>query len=121
MIRNRLIRCKYASEGLVITSYSIHYTKLYEGKIQAGATLTFDQYRNDQIVALSYDHSGDRKRQGLTIQDRPDTLSDLVKEAYRAIEGAATAAIVITSYSIHYTKLYDSHIHEDNGNWNPRS
>ncbi|MBK5096354.1 MAG: hypothetical protein JJE01_01140 [Gemmatimonadetes bacterium] len=62
------------------------------GGIQAGAILTFDQYGNDQIVALSYDHDGGRKRQGLTIQERPDTLSDLVKEAYRAIETAPSAA-----------------------------
>lgn len=55
-------------------------TRDANGRIQAGAVLTFDQYRNDQIVALEYQHDGDRKRQGLTIQERPDTLSDLVKE-----------------------------------------
>ena len=59
--------------------------------VQAGAILTFDQFRNDQIVALSYDQNGDEKRQGLTIQDRPDTLSDRVKEAYRAVDAAASA------------------------------
>lgn len=64
-----------------------------KGNIRAGAILTFDQYQNDQILALSYDHSDNQKRQGLTIQDRPDSLSDLVKEAYRAIEGATTAAM----------------------------
>jgi hypothetical protein len=73
--------------GLVYTG-----TRDEDGQIQAGAILTFDQYRNDQIVALHYRHSGDRKSQGLTIQERPDTLTDLVKEAYRAIETAPTAA-----------------------------
>lgn len=68
-------------------------TRDADGQIRAGAILTFDQYQNDQIVALSYDHSGARKRQGLTIQERPDTLTDLVKEAYRAIETAPTAAL----------------------------
>lgn len=58
--------------------------------VEAGAILTFDQFDNDQIVALSYDQSGDQKRQGLTIQDRPDTLSDRVKEAYRAVDGASS-------------------------------
>ncbi len=58
--------------------------------VRAGAILTFDQFDNDQIVALSYDQSGEQKRQGLTIQDRPDTLSDRVKEAYRAIDGAGS-------------------------------
>jgi len=80
-------------DGREAGGYVYSGTRDKDGQIQAGATLTFDQYRNDQIVALSYDHSGDRKRQGLTIQDRPDTLSSLVKEAYRAIEGAPTAAI----------------------------
>jgi len=58
------------------------------GEVQAGAILTFDQYRNDQIVALEYVHRGARKQQGLTIQERPDTLSDLLKRAYREIETA---------------------------------
>jgi len=61
------------------------------GNIQAGAILTFDQYRNDQVIALEYGHSGARKHQGLTIQERPDTLSDRVKEFYRAFETAETA------------------------------
>lgn len=47
------------------------------GAIDAGAILTFDQ-------------DGERKRQGLTIQDRPDSLSDRLKEAYRAVESATS-------------------------------
>jgi hypothetical protein len=74
--------------GLVYTG-----TRNEDGEIDAGAILTFDQYGNDQIVALQYDHSGSRKRQGLTIQERPDTLSDLLKEAYRAIETAPSAPV----------------------------
>lgn len=69
--------------------YSGH--RAVDGEIQAGAVLTFDQYRNDQILALEYRHRGDRKQQGLTIQDRPDTLSDLLKRAYREVETAPTA------------------------------
>jgi len=61
------------------------------GEIQAGAILTFDQYRNDQILALEYTHRGDRKQQGLTIQERPDTLSDRLKRAYREVETASSA------------------------------
>jgi len=69
--------------------YTGHRTE--NGEIRAGAILTFDQYRNDQILALEYAHRGARKQQGLTIQDRPDTLSDLVKQAYREIESAGSA------------------------------
>jgi hypothetical protein len=61
------------------------------GNIQAGGILTFDQYQNDQIVGLEYDQSGIRKRQGLTIQERPDTLTDRVKDFYRSFEAAETA------------------------------
>ena len=60
------------------------------GDVQAGAILTFDQYQNDQIVALEYGQSGARKRQGLTIQERPDTLTDRVKDFYQAFETAET-------------------------------
>lgn len=67
-------------------------TRDENGNIRAGGILTFDQYRNDQVIALEYAHQGDRKQQGLTIQERPDTLSDLLKEAYRAIETAPDAA-----------------------------
>jgi hypothetical protein len=67
-------------------------TRDENGDIQAGGILTFDQYRNDQIVALHYEHQGDRKRQGLTFQERPDTLSNLMKEFYRAFESAPDAA-----------------------------
>ena len=60
------------------------------GAVDAGAILTFDQFGNDQIVALSYDQDGGRRRQGLTIQDRPDSLTDRLKEAYRAVESATS-------------------------------
>lgn len=42
-------------------------TRDKDGKVSEGSILTFDQYRADQVVALEFDHSGDRKRQGLAI------------------------------------------------------
>lgn len=63
-----------------------------DGKIDAGALLTFDQFKNDQVVALEYDHIGDQKRQGLTISDRPDTMSDQAKELMRALGNALQSA-----------------------------
>jgi len=67
-------------------------TKRADGTIDAGGILTFDQYQNDQIVAIEYSHQGAWKRNGITIQDRPDSLSPLVLEMYGAIEGAKTSA-----------------------------
>ena len=39
---------------------------------QAGASLTFDQYNQDQVVALQYIDRNGKRFQGLTILDRPD-------------------------------------------------
>ena len=66
----------------VITSYSIHYTKLYEG------------CRVDSLVSVD-----DRGQMVL-----PKELRDKA-----GIKGGDKLAVirVITSYSIHYTKLYE--------------
>ena len=65
----------------VITSYSIHYTKLYDTNLQA----LIDAARSDRLNATIC----------AVLSDRAD--------AY----GLERARAVITSYSIHYTKLYD--------------
>jgi hypothetical protein len=59
-----------------------------DGNIQAGAILTFDQYGEDQIMALQYSHRGDSKRNGLTITDRPDELGENLARFYRAFSAA---------------------------------
>jgi len=63
-----------------------------DGKIDAWSLMTFDQYQNDQIVVLDYDHQGDRKRYGLTINDRPDILSAQVEEYFRLLRSAKSPA-----------------------------
>lgn len=45
-----------------------------------------DQCNNDQIVALEYDQEGHRKQQGLTIQDRPDSLGPELVTLYRVLD-----------------------------------
>jgi hypothetical protein len=60
------------------------------GKVRAGAILTFDQYGEDQIMAIQYAHDGDRKRNGLTITDRPDEMGENVAKFYRAFSEAKT-------------------------------
>ncbi len=68
------------------------------GKISAGATLTMDQYDNDQIVALQYDQQGSTRSQGLTFQDRPDSLGPVVLHYYRILdrmpEGPARDSVI---------------------------
>lgn len=63
-----------------------------DGKIDAWSLLTMDQFKSDQIVALEYDHIGDKKREGLTINDRPDTLSPQAEEVIRALGQALQSA-----------------------------
>jgi hypothetical protein len=77
----------YEAGGLV---YSGKRDK--DGKIEEGSILTFDQYRADQIVALEYDRTGDKKRQGLTINDRPDMMSDQAKALIKEMLGAMATA-----------------------------
>ena len=77
-------RCRRES---IITSYSIHYTKLYDGRLHlpdqaAGApAIAFADFRDDG--------NAHHRTQGTWRQ------ADCGREG------------VITSYSIHYTKLYD--------------
>jgi hypothetical protein len=63
-------------------------TKHDDGTIDAGGILTFDQYRNDQIIAIEYAQRGSWKRNGITIQDRPDSVSPQVLDMYRGVERA---------------------------------
>lgn len=62
------------------------------GKIDAFSLLTMDQFKSDQIVVLAYDHDGDRKRYGLTINDRPDVMSAQADEIIRELGQALKQA-----------------------------
>lgn len=57
-----------------------------DGRVSASGTLTMDQYGEDQVVVLAYDQDGVRKRQGLTISDRPDTMGPELRELYRVLD-----------------------------------
>ena len=60
------------------------------GVIDAGAMLTFDQYAEDQIMAIQYAHQGSAKSTGLTISDRPDEMGENLAAFYRAFSEAGT-------------------------------
>jgi len=57
-----------------------------DGRIDAGAILTFDKFGDDQIVALRYSERDGRRSQGLTFQDRPDSLGPELLSYYRRID-----------------------------------
>ena len=69
---------------LVITSYSIHYTKLYDIAVVDGGAERQDSVRNALTV----------------VPEEAEII--LVHDAVRPFVS------VITSYSIHYTKLYEN-------------
>lgn len=48
-------------------------TREKDGSYNAGGHLAFDQYRNDQVVFLSYQDNGTHKRAGLYVVDRART------------------------------------------------
>lgn len=83
-----------------------------DGRVTAGGNLTFDQFEQDQVVALQHIDEGRQRFQGLTINDRPDEPLDELTERDRTIaampagptRGAARAAWVArqggTSYGV---------------------
>ena len=87
----------------VITSYSIHYTKLYE----SDAEILVGGESNNSV--------GYFIRPTLIQVKRPDYVTMCeeifgpVLSVYVYPDAKWDETFVITSYSIHYTKLYDSH------------
>ncbi len=67
-----------------------------EGGPEAGAMLAFDQFRQDQVVALTYSDSKSGRRAGLRVWDRPDTplleLGEKVEAVKAMAEGPEKAA-----------------------------
>ena len=80
---------------IVITSYSIHYTKLYEVVVDRESTMLGGAGN----VARNLASLGARVEVVTVVGD--DAAAE---ELARLMSGWK---IVITSYSIHYTKLYD--------------
>jgi len=82
----------YNDEGTEAGGLLYGGTRDKDGKVDAFSLLTMDQFKSDQIVVLAYDHSGDRKRYGLTINDRPDVMSaqadEIIQELGQALRKA---------------------------------
>ena len=118
----------------VITSYSIHYTKLYEqsepvyielNKIYRQSNQDFisilNNLRNNTITAnditvLNQHYKpgfdADKEDGYIQLTTHNQLADDLNNSALKKLDGKsfffeAEVVNVITSYSIHYTKLYD--------------
>ena len=118
---------EYAIKAMhVITSYSIHYTKLYEftgrfnkGVDYVGDTVQFTKEFEADLMVIDYavKNFGLPESLKLSVHSGSDKftiypiMADLLKKHDKGlhIKTAGTTWLdVITSYSIHYTKLYES-------------
>jgi hypothetical protein len=65
-----------------------------DGRVEAYSILTMDQFKNDELIRLSYNQSDKRKRYGLAISDLPDTLSaearQVLADLGKALQSAKT-------------------------------
>ena len=82
----------------VITSYSIHYTKLYENTIELFLILVGAMAIWGGIMQIA-------EKSGIT-NKLSYFFKPIAKLLFKGINPDGKA-FVITSYSIHYTKLYD--------------
>ena len=92
---------------LVITSYSIHYTKLYEiGDSYNGGVYSVEAESLSGAEELLKVYSENT----ITTKDAVQVSKDGNVYTYKVTfdNSGKKYSVVITSYSIHYTKLYDA-------------
>jgi len=73
-------------------AFCYHAKRDRNGTIDAYSLLTMDQFKSDQVVVLEYEQAGDQKRQGLTVNDRPDMLSPRVEKLLQDLGQALHSA-----------------------------
>ena len=105
----------------VITSYSIHYTKLYEHDVlvvgggDSALETAIATAENANSVILSYrkpefsrPKEGNVEKLNALVDEGKITL--MMESSVKEIRDDKVVLNVITSYSIHYTKLYEKFI-----------
>ena len=101
---------------IVITSYSIHYTKLYDairnGVDAKSANLIYDRMIKFANYAFNKPHAAcyamvSYRTAWLKIHYPVEFMAATMNSVMGASSKIAEYIHVITSYSIHYTKLYD--------------
>ena len=86
----------------VITSYSIHYTKLYDPD-----SIDATDYGTDAKVIKTFQRKGGVDKNGYLTYVVQFKATDSMYVRLRGTNLPANVPFVITSYSIHYTKLYE--------------
>ena len=101
----------FAQSFIVITSYSIHYTKLYDN-----VTNSLVQWRSENPYVAKVDaagkvtaiSAGTTTVTAFAADGKVQTsLNVKVSGAQLTDKAISIPGVVITSYSIHYTKLYE--------------
>ena len=100
----RMIEVEGATD--VITSYSIHYTKLYEGVMPSSSSVSQSQSQDSVYSEMPWAKKEIAK---LSKKWQPRQYTSIKNRIRTAFESMIS---VITSYSIHYTKLYDLSLFE---------
>ncbi|MGN4422494.1 hypothetical protein ACTFQN_01170 [Bacillus cereus group sp. MYBK30-1] len=67
------------------------------GNYSAGASLTLDQYKQDQIVQMHYSDENGNREYGFSVYDRPKTpLSELIKQQEEIKESVEDTELQVT-------------------------
>jgi hypothetical protein len=83
-----------------------------DGAARAAGSLTFDQYRQDQTVALQYGEEGGQRRAGLAVIDRPETslaaIADLLekRQATSSADRAAVDREIVARGGLSATRMF---------------
>ena len=106
-----LLKISCSQQKFVITSYSIHYTKLYDFFDEDGMLKSSEEIVNQLNTAFSEFDGGTFMDSFITrVNDGGKIALEDLQNELRNLgipEEALNGITVITSYSIHYTKLYE--------------
>ena len=69
----------YNQEGTEVGGLVFNGQETEGGDVSTGVSLTFDDYEQDQALALQHIQEGRTKMSGLTITDRPETRYDFAR------------------------------------------
>lgn len=84
----------YNAEGEECGGLIFGNEKDEHGNVKAGASLTFDQYNQDQVVQMHYEDENGQKHYGFSVYDRPETpLAELLERHNEILSSSLTEEV----------------------------
>lgn len=84
----------YNAEGEECGGLIFGNEKDEHGNVKAGASLTFDQYNQDQVVQMHYEEENGQKHYGFSVYDRPETpLAELLERHNEILNSSLTKEV----------------------------